>query len=79
MPAPVLLGGVLGDGDGDGDGEAEGFELADVAADLAFGADALVVVAGSRSQNRAAGSASRWKMMTRMERATAPHTDIMPR
>jgi hypothetical protein len=39
------LGGVLGGGEGDG--EAEGFELADVAADLALGADPLVVVAGA--------------------------------
>ena len=39
------LGGVLGGGDGDG--QAEGLELADVAADLALGADPLVVVAGA--------------------------------
>jgi hypothetical protein len=42
---PGLGGVVLGGGDGDG--EAEGFELADVVADLALGADALVVVAGA--------------------------------
>jgi len=48
--APVL-GGVLGGGDGEG--EAEGLELADVVADLALGADAVVVVGGAEVAVRA--------------------------
>ena len=64
---------------GEGDGEAEHLDLPDVVAELAVGNGAGLVVAGPRSVNRAAGSASRCQMMTRMERATATWALAQPR
>ena len=53
--------------------------MADVVGDLAVTADPVVVVAGSEVAEPAAGSASRWKMMTRTERAMAARALRLPR
>ena len=63
----------------EGDHVAEGFELADVAAYLAFGCDAGVVEVGADSRMRASGSDRRCQTMIRMERPTATMAFFLPR
>jgi len=63
----------------EGDGVAEGFELADVVALLAFGADAGVVKSEPRSWKLAPGLDSRCQTMTRIERPTATMAFFLPR
>ena len=69
----------LSGGGVDGHVQAEGVELAEVAADIAVAAGLLVVPAGARSVNLAAGSARRGQMMIRIERPTAHMALVAPR
>ena len=71
-PTSALAGrGVLGGG-GQGDVVAEGLELGDQVAGASFGVDSFGVVVGAEVVVGGGGVvASRWKMMTRMERCRA--------